>query len=264
MKKQFKLLLTEATDGKVELSDDFYTKVEALIESAVSVKATAKALTLNESTEANIVTLTEAHSAEIDALKEAHIIDLKESTDALKETLTPFLKNALREWAEVNAPALESQTKSRVNESLFGEMRDLLENYNINLDDKATTLVESLEGEVNSLKTQLNEKEKTVITLNEAVQSNKRETVLASVLNECDLADTQKERINEQVADMTYTDDASFKIKVETLIECIQGETGKSEDEPTKKMNLNESVEDPAAGGKSDNTGMSAIERAML
>lgn len=247
MKDKIKLIFNEATGGKVELQDSFFESMTTLVESQAAVIADNKAQQLNESHQKKVRMLKESTNTRINDVADDYAILLNENHSKLSSNLNQFMKHALNEWAVANAPVLDSNIKVRMAEGLFSDMKNLMENHNINIDARTEKLMESKTGVITELEKQLNESERKIVKTQTLVESMKREKIIDSIAVKRNLTESQKERFTRLSEDVDFKSEGMFTNKINTLVESMLTD-GKSTNGRTR---LNEEVViKPAIGGR--------------
>ncbi|MCK5020148.1 MAG: hypothetical protein KAS32_24130 [Candidatus Peribacteraceae bacterium] len=213
MKEKLKALL----EGQ-ELSEEFSTKLEALIEVAAA-----------EKTEATITEMKTTHEAEITALKEKankYAEEIQESAiKDLTEKVDKFLDYVITEWATDNAVNLDSQIKVDIAESFLGGLKDVFEAANVVVPEGNDSIVETLEDKIEDLEGRLTESIDANVDLKATAVTLQRKTIVEAA---CDgLTATQSERIGYLAENMEFETPDKFTLKVKTIREGIESDKEK-------------------------------------
>ena len=116
--------------GDNELSEEFKEKTITIFEAAVNEKVTAVRAELEEEFEATIVEQTEA------------------IVEELTEKLDSYLDYVVENWMKENEVALETGYKVQVAESLFANLKNLVLEHNIELEESDVSAIAEMEEQV--------------------------------------------------------------------------------------------------------------------
>lgn len=217
MKDELKKLF-EGVDG---FKPEFLTQITGLVESKVEEGRLAGLQEAEGKFDAEILALRESHAAEIAQLQESHI-------ESLVTKLDGFLNEAVLEWANENAPAIDSNLKVEMAEKLMSGLTGLLGEAQISVsgsDDVVTDLQARLQTEsqrADAAEHQLNE-------INEAAIQLQRDTAINKV---CEgLADTQKDRIVNLLEGTAFTTPEAFAARVQRFRSLIEGDKPNKEED---------------------------------
>lgn len=196
------------------------TLIESHIASLLEAKDKEKQDELDE--------MKQKHEEEKEEMKESHlseVADLKESAElfgdhqkhmALEESahlVESALSTFMGDWAESNAPILESNIKVKLAENLFAGLGDLMEGYNITIPEG-----EDLTESTNQLNESLDQEIAARINLENELKESKRE---ADLLNGCiGLTLTECDRVRKLSEAFEYDD--TFAERVKTLRESVE------------------------------------------
>ena len=145
--------LKEAFEGLFEgqdLSEDFKTKTVAIFEAAVHEKVLAEKATLEEKFETDLAEQVEAA-----------VEDLVEKVDS-------YLDYVMESWMEENSVAVESNIKVEVAESLLENLKGLVVEHNLSIDDEQRDAIAEMEEKLEESTAKYNEVVEEVMALKEA------------------------------------------------------------------------------------------------
>ena len=145
--------LKEAFEGLFEgqdLSEDFKTKTVAIFEAAVHEKVLAEKATLEEQFETDLAEQVEAA-----------VEDLVEKVDS-------YLDYVMESWMEENSVAVESNIKVEVAESLLENLKGLVVEHNLSIDDEQRDAIAEMEEKLEESTAKYNEVVEEVMALKEA------------------------------------------------------------------------------------------------
>ena len=186
-------------NGEEQLSEEFRTKAATIFEAAVTSRVTAEVARLEEEFEAK--------------LEEA----AAQNIEGLVEQVDGYLNYVVEQWMEQNEIALERGMKSDILESFVSGMKSLFEEHYIDVPEDKFDVLGSLEEQVGTLETKLNEQVATNIELAKTVSSLKRQQIIATISE--GLTDTEVEKFTGLVEELSYEDESTFQNKVQTIRE---------------------------------------------
>lgn len=192
-----KLNLSEHVDALfegVEVTDEQRSKMETVLEAAVSSIIKSEKVKLQESLD-----------AKVDALVEARVT-------SNEETVSKYLDYVIKEWVEENKLAIESGLKVEMAESLFNGMKSLMVEHNVNVPEGQENIVTSQEAEILKLKENLNDSKSKLIELSGEIEARDRLAIFDEASK--GLTDTQKEKFSSLAEDIEFKDSEKFKQKL--------------------------------------------------
>lgn len=186
-------------NGEEQLSEEFRTKAATIFEAAVTSRVTAEVARLEEEFEAK--------------LEEA----AAQNIEGLVEQVDGYLNYVVEQWMEQNEIALERGMKSDILESFVSGMKSLFEEHYIEVPEEKFDVLGSLEEQVDTLETKLNEQVASNIELAKTVSAMKRQQIIATISE--GLTDTEVEKFTGLVEELSYEDESTFQTKVQTIRE---------------------------------------------
>lgn len=226
--------LQKLFEGVNGLSTDFLDKVSGLLESKVE----AARVTAIQETEAaghqERLALVEAHKVEIDTLKESHIEEVATKVDA-------FLNAVVEEWANKNAPAIDSQIKREASEKLLSGLVGVMKEARINFAEDSDGMLAVLNHRLSETERDLNEANSQLATIKESETSRQREDVIKRV---CEgMVATKKELVIGLLEGIDFKTEAEFESRVRTFRNLTEGKAAKKEgDDKDKDDNFSDKV----------------------
>ena len=191
------------------LSEEFQEKAATIFEAAVKSKI----------------------RSEIVRMEEDYRKQLGESIEEQKEELATkaddYLQYVVEEWMKENELAIERGLKGEIAEDFIAGLKQLFEDHYIDVPDEKYDVLEAQSEKITELENRLNEMMEENIEKKKVVESLTRETVIVEVSD--DLAETEEEKFKELVEDVEYTDEDSFRNKLNTLKESYFPKTGGEE-----------------------------------
>jgi hypothetical protein len=186
-------------NGEEQLSEEFRTKAATIFEAAVTSRVTAEVARIEEEFEAK--------------LEEA----AAQNIEGLVEQVDGYLNYVVEQWMEQNEIALERGMKSDILESFVSGMKSLFEEHYIEVPEEKFDVLGSLEEQVETLETKLNEQVASNIELAKTVSAMKRQQIIATISE--GLTDTEVEKFTGLVEELSYEDESTFQTKVQTIRE---------------------------------------------
>lgn len=201
--------------NKVE-SIDVSSDVNALIEGEnLSEEFKEKAATIFEA-----AVITRVRS-EVSKIEESYNTQLNKEIEKLKEGLVDkvdgYLDYVVEQWFEQNEIALESGMKSEIVEGFIYGLKNLFEEHYIDVPEEKFDVMESLENQVNELKTRLNEQIDSTVKLRNELNDSKAKEIVSEIAK--GLTETDKEKFKTLTEDLTFDNSDSYKKKVQTIRE---------------------------------------------
>ena len=178
-----------------EFSEDFKTSAVAVFEAAVHEKVLAETSVLEEKFES----------------------DLQEQVDVaveeLVEKVDQYLDYVVENWMAENDPAVESNIKVEVAESLLSSIKGLVSEHNLEIDQEAVDHAAELEVKLEEASIKYNELVEQLIESKEAKLQADNEIAFKTVSEE--LTDTQAEKLRVLSEGISFesTDDYSKKLE---------------------------------------------------
>jgi len=224
-------------EGVEGVTDEQKTKMETVLEAAVTSIVNEERIKLEEDFESTVDDAVEKRSIE------------------LNETVSKYMDYAISEYMEENKLAIDSGLKLEMASNFMQGMKDLFVEHNVEVPVGAEDLVASHEASIAELEDKLNESTNKVIELTGQLDDTQRGDIVTVVAE--GLTDTQKEKFNSLVEGLEFTDLDHYKTKVETIRESYFKD-GNSDESSDSKKSLNED-----AGSKSDDP-VAIRESALL
>ena len=182
-----------------ELTEEFKTKATTIFEAAVMVRVNQE-----------VARIEEEFAAKLDSAAASQIEGLVEKVDG-------YLGYIAEQWLEQNEIALERGIKSEILEGFVGGLKSLFEEHYIDIPEEKYDLVGSLEEQVEELESKLNDQVAANVALTKSIAEAKRAEIVATVSE--GLTDTETEKFNALVEELSYEDAETFETKVKTIRE---------------------------------------------
>ncbi len=210
-------------DGE-ELSEEFKTKAATIFESAVKSKVRVELEKIQE---------------ENDKVME----DLAESTMGdLVEKVDDYMNYVVEQWMEDNQLAIERGLKGEIAEDFISGLKNLFEDHYIDVPDEKYDILESNLTKIEELEEKLNKQIEENVQLRKAKGELVKESMIADIAN--GMTDTETEKFQNLVEDVEFSDEDSYKEKLQTIRESYFGTTEVKTGEVLTEEGSNEMPED--------------------
>ena len=191
--------LDALVNEEATLSDEFKAKAETIFEAAIKSKL----------------------SEEIDRLEAKYEEELAEEISSTKEDLVEkvdnYLNYVVEQWMEDNQVAIQSGLRTEIAEKFMNNLKDLFTESYIEVPEAKVDLVDELAAEVEELEKAHNEAIAKTLSMQEELESLKREKIIAEASD--DLAATQVEKLKKLAEDVDFESEETFAEKVATIKE---------------------------------------------
>ena len=191
-------------DGE-ELSEEFKTKAATIFETAVKSKVRAELERIQEDN---------------DKVME----DMAESTmNDLVEKVDDYMNYVVEQWMEDNQLAIERGLKGEIAEDFISGLKNLFEDHYIDVPDEKYDILEANLSKIEELEEKLNKQIEENVQLKKAKGELVKESMIADVAN--GMTDTETEKFQSLVEDVEFSDEESYKEKLQTIKESYFGAT---------------------------------------
>ena len=188
-----------ALTSNEDLSEEFKNKAKTVFEAAIKSKLRSEIIRMEEEKSKSI-------TEEVENVK----VELTEKVDA-------YMNYVVEEWMKENEIALERGLKGEISEDFISGLKTLFEEHYIDVPDEKYDILGQQAEKIDELEKKLNEQ----IEKNASMKSDNSKLVRESVFSQAcsDLTDTEAEKFKGLVEDVEFTDEDSFKEKLDTLKE---------------------------------------------
>jgi hypothetical protein len=186
------------TEGE-ELSEEFKDKAATIFEAAVKSKL----------------------RSEVERIESAKTQEIAEEINRVRDELTEkvdsYMNYVVEEWMKENEIAIERGLKGEIAEDFISGLKSLFEEHYIDVPDEKYDILGTQSEKIDELEAKLNEQIEKTAAIKKQNDQLVRESVFAEVSS--DLADTEVEKFKSLAEDVDFTDEESFKVKLDTLKE---------------------------------------------
>ncbi|SVB61144.1 uncharacterized protein METZ01_LOCUS213998 [marine metagenome] len=181
------------------LSEEFKEKAATIFEAAVKTRVRSEVERIHEE-------VASEKQSEMDTFK-----------DELSEKVDTYLNYVVEEWTKENELAIERGLKGEIAEDFISGLQQLFEDHYIDVPDEKYDVLEAQSDKISELEEKLNTEISKSMEVKESNNSLVREQVISEVSE--DLADTEVEKFKSLTQDVEFSNEESFKEKLNTLKE---------------------------------------------
>jgi hypothetical protein len=182
-----------------ELTEDFKVKATTIYEAAVMARVKEEVARIEEEFESKLAE------------------QVAKNTEGIVEQVDGYLGYIAEQWMAQNEIALERGIKSELLESFVAGMKSLFEEHYIEVPEEKFDVLGEMEAQVSELEEKLNEQVAANVELTKVIAEQKRVEIVAEATE--GLTDTEVEKFQGLVEELTYEDAESFQAKVKTIRE---------------------------------------------
>ena len=181
------------------LSEEFKTKATTIFEAAVVTRVKEEVSRLEEEFDSKLA------------------LQVEEITEGLVEKIDGYLNYIVEEWVVQNEIALESGVKGEIMESFISGMRNLFSEHYIDVPEEKYDLIGEMEAKIDALSTKLDEQVERNVEMRQSLQEASRKEIVRMVSEGLTVNDQDK--FLALAEELSYEDEQSFKLKVQTIRE---------------------------------------------
>ena len=201
-------------DGE-ELSEEFKTKAATIFESAIKSKVRSELEKIQEENDKQMKELAET------------------SMTSMVEKVDDYLNYVVEQWMSENELSIERGLKGEIAEDFISGLKGLFEDHYIDVPDEKYDILEANLTKIEELEEKLNKQMEENVQLKKAKGELVKESMIADVAD--GMTDTETEKFQSLVDDVEFSDEESYKEKLQTIKESYFG-TGKVESEETEMI----------------------------
>ena len=225
-------------DGE-ELSEEFKTKAATIFETAIKSKVRSE-----------LEKIQEENDKQIEELAETSMTSMVEKVD-------DYLNYVVEQWMSENELAIERGLKGEIAEDFISGLKGLFEDHYIDVPDEKYDILEANLTKIEELEDKLNKQMEENVQLRKAKGELVKESMIADIAD--GMTDTETEKFQSLVDDVEFSDEDSYKEKLQTIKESYFG-TGKVEAKETEVLTEEGSQETQEVSGEMAKY-MSAIKK---
>ena len=225
--------------GEDELSEEFKAKAATIFESAIKSKVRSELEKIQEENDKQMKELAET------------------SMTSMVEKVDDYLNYVVEQWMSENELAIERGLKGEIAEDFISGLKGLFEDHYIDVPDEKYDILEANLTKIEELEDKLNKQMEENVQLRKAKGELVKESLIADVAD--GMTDTETEKFQSLVDDVEFSDEDSYKEKLQTIKESYFG-TGKVEAKETEVLTEEGSEEVQEVSGQMAKY-MSAIKK---
>jgi len=201
--------------GEEELSDEFKTKAATIFETAIKSKVRTE--------------LEKIHAEKQESAKKV----AEETMTSVVEKVDDYMNYVVEQWMTDNELAIERGLKGEIAEDFISGLKGLFEDHYIDVPDEKYDILEANLTKIEELEDKLNKQMEENVQLKKAKGELVKESMIADVAD--GMTDTETEKFQSLVDDVEFSDEESYKEKLQTIKESYFG-TGKVEAQETEVL----------------------------
>jgi hypothetical protein len=224
--------------GEEELSDEFKTKAATIFETAIKSKVRTE--------------LEKIHAENQESSKKV----AEETMTSVVEKVDDYMNYVVEQWMTDNELAIERGLKGEIAEDFISGLKGLFEDHYIDVPDEKYDILEANLTKIEELEDKLNKQMEENVQLKKAKGELVKESMIADVAD--GMTDTETEKFQSLVDDVEFSDEESYKEKLQTIKESyFSSDEVKAQDETLTE----ETKEEPVVASGDMAKYMSAIKK---
>ena len=194
--------VTALVDGE-ELSEEFKTKAATIFESAVKSKVRVE-----------LEKIQEQNDKVMEDMAESTMNDIVEKVD-------DYMNYVVEQWMEDNQLAIERGLKGEIAEDFISGLKNLFEDHYIDVPDEKYDILEANLTKIEELEEKLNKQMEENVQLKKQKGELVNESMISAVAD--GMTDTETEKFQSLVEDVEFSDEETYKGKLQTIRESYFG-----------------------------------------
>jgi hypothetical protein len=214
----------EALIADEELSEEFKIKAATIFETAIKSKVRSE-----------LEKIQEENDKQMEELAETSMTSMVEKVD-------DYLNYVVEQWMTDNELAIERGLKGEIAEDFISGLKGLFEDHYIDVPDEKYDILEANLTKIEELEDKLNKQMEENVQLKKAKGELVKESMIADVAD--GMTDTETEKFQSLVDDVEFSDEESYKEKLQTIKESYFGsDEVKAQDETLTEEGSEETQE---------------------
>ena len=189
-------------DGE-ELSEEFKTKAATIFETAIKSKVRSELEKIQEENDKQMEELAET------------------SMKSMVEKVDDYLSYVVEQWMSENELAIERGLKGEIAEDFISGLKGLFEDHYIDVPDEKYDILEANLTKIEELEEKLNKQMEENVQLRKQKGELVKESMIFDVAD--GMTDTETEKFQSLVDDVEFSDEDSYKEKLQTIKESYFG-----------------------------------------
>ena len=187
-----------------ELSEEFKTKAATIFETAIKSKVRSELEKIQEENDKQMEELAET------------------SMKSMVEKVDDYLGYVVEQWMSENELAIERGLKGEIAEDFISGLKGLFEDHYIDVPDEKYDILEANLTKIEELEDKLNKQMEENVQLRKAKGELVKESMIADIAD--GMTDTETEKFQSLVDDVEFSDEDSYKEKLQTIKESYFGD----------------------------------------
>lgn len=199
-------------EHKIDMSED----VSALLNGeTLSEEFRLKAATIFESA---VLSRVKQEVSNMEIEFESKLAEQVESiTEGLVEKIDGYLDYVVEQWMAQNEIALENGVKTDIMESFITGMKGLFQEHYIDVPEEKYDVIGEMEAQIDALSAKLDEQVERNVEMKKSLQESARKEIVKNASE--GLANTDQEKFLSLVEELSFEDEETFEVKVQTIRE---------------------------------------------
>ena len=189
-------------DGE-ELSEEFKTKAATIFETAIKSKVRSE-----------LEKIQEENDKQMEELAEASMTSMVEKVD-------DYLNYVVEQWMSENELSIERGLKGEIAEDFISGLKGLFEDHYIDVPDEKYDILEANLTKIEELEDKLNKQMEENVQLKKQKGELVKESMIFDIAD--GMTDTETEKFQSLVDDVEFSDEESYKEKLQTIKESYFG-----------------------------------------
>jgi hypothetical protein len=166
----------------------------------------------------------------------------EETMTSVVEKVDDYLNYVVEQWMTENELAIERGLKGEIAEDFISGLKGLFEDHYIDVPDEKYDILEANLTKIEELEDKLNKQMEENVQLKKAKGELVKESMIADVAD--GMTDTETEKFQSLVDDVEFSDEESYKEKLQTIKESYFGsDEVKAQDETLTEEGTEETQE---------------------
>ncbi len=211
--------------GEEDLSEEFKTKAATIFETAIKSKVRSE--------------LEKIHAENEESSKKV----AEETMTSVVEKVDDYMNYVVEQWMSENELAIERGLKGEIAEDFISGLKGLFEDHYIDVPDEKDDILEANLSKIEELEEKLNKQMEENVQLKKAKGELVKESMIADIAD--GMTDTETEKFQSLVDDVEFSDEGSYKEKLQTIKESYFGDKEvKAQDETLTEETKDETVQE--------------------
>lgn len=196
------------SESETDFSDEFKDKLSTIFESSVEERISQEKEKLTESFE-------EQYKEKEKILENEY----EEQVSEFQEKLDEYLDYIVKEWLEENEQTVTNTVRADISEKFMEEVKDVFENYYIEIPESRVDYTSNLEDEVSSKEKQVDKLKDQLSEQKEYIEKLKRDNII--IEESKNLSDIQYDKLNTLSNNIKFISEDHFRKQIKYIKESF-------------------------------------------